>query len=67
MCNYYQYERQQVVITDKGSHCLQPERIFMQTMTASVLFKVRRLNSRLKASILLLYANSNDLYIIRYI
>jgi hypothetical protein len=49
-------------ITDKGSHCLQREGIFLQTMTAFVLFKVRGLNSRLKASIPLLYVNSNEFY-----
>jgi hypothetical protein len=35
----------------KGGHSLQLERIFMQTMTAFGLFKVRRLKRRLKASI----------------
>jgi hypothetical protein len=35
----------------KGDHSLQPERIFMQTMTAFGLFKVRRLKRRVKASI----------------
>jgi hypothetical protein len=35
----------------KGDHSLQPERIFMQTMTAFGLFMVRRLTRRMKASI----------------
>jgi hypothetical protein len=35
----------------KGGHILQLERIFMQTMTAFGSFKVRRLRSRMKASI----------------
>jgi hypothetical protein len=38
----------------------------MQTMTAFDSFKVKRLKSRLKASIPLLHANSNELYDIRH-
>jgi hypothetical protein len=39
----------------------------MQTMTAFGSFKARRLKRRLKASIPLLLANSNELYNIRHI
>ena len=46
----------------KGGHSLHPGRIFMQPMNAFGSFKVRRLKRRPKASIPLLYANSNSLY-----
>jgi len=48
----------------KGGHGLQPERIFMQTMTAFGSFKIRRLIRRLKASIPYVHTNSNRLYYI---
>jgi hypothetical protein len=44
----------------KGGHCLQSERILMQTMTAFGLFKIRRLKRGLKASISLMFANSDE-------
>jgi hypothetical protein len=43
----------------KGGHSLQPERTFMQTMTAFDLLKVRRLKRRLKASTPCVQVNSN--------
>jgi hypothetical protein len=46
----------------KGGHSLQVGRIFVQSMTAFGLFKVRRLKSRLKASIPYVHMNSNRLY-----
>jgi hypothetical protein len=50
----------------KGGHSLQPERIFMQTMTAFGLFKVRRLKRRLKASIPGVKATFHPLHDIRH-
>jgi hypothetical protein len=46
----------------KGGHSLQPERIFVQTMTAFGSFKIRRLIRGLKASIPYVHTNSNRLY-----
>jgi hypothetical protein len=50
----------------RGGHGLQPERIFVQTMTAFDSFNVRWFKRRLKASIPSVQATLHQLHNIRY-